>query len=47
VVIDSFPFSYKALPVPRRNPKTIAARDAILDFKPNTVPIVALKSLPE
>jgi hypothetical protein len=47
VVIDSCPFSYKALRVPRRNLKIIAARDAILDFKPRTVPIVALKSLPE
>jgi hypothetical protein len=47
VVIDSCPFSYNALRVPRRNLKIIAAHDAILDFKPRTVPMVALKSLPE
>jgi len=47
VVIDSCPFSSEALRVPRRNLKIIAARDDILDFKLRTVPIVALKSLPE
>jgi hypothetical protein len=38
---------YKALRVPRRKLKIIAAHDAIVDFKPRTVPMVALKSLPE
>jgi hypothetical protein len=47
VVIDSCPFTYKALRVPRRNLKIIAPHDAVLDFEPRTVPMVALKSMPE
>jgi len=47
MVVDSCPFTDRALRVPRRNLKIIAAHDAVLDFKPRTVPMVALKSMPE